>query len=710
MKVTWRRAPCEHPDPYLDWEFRTRREPNADPWCSVQIQIDPGHDPLASLIELRCAVQRGSVPGDDVDPGTFTIRMSDDERALLDYWIGALGGGPSEIDKIDMQFFIYRQESFLYRHGKYNDPEFYKSLFAGPPIIGLKFNDFNEAPKSTTFPHALIAAQAVAIGIIDDGIAFAHERFRSFDMNSRVGAIWLQATEKRDSADDSVVFGRLLTKSAIDGDLGSCKNEDQIYRKVGATNFGNEDKYAYNPLSERGTHGTHLLDLAAGGEGVVNRPILAVQLPPVATIDTSGLTMGSYVLQAVRMIITWADSLRRYPEAPIPLVINFSYGLLAGPKDGSQYLEKALADLIHHRNKRHQNPNLTRLVMPAGNSYRTRAAAILELGENEEHLDWVIHPDDGATNYVEIWLDSGAESKRRQAPVEIRLTAQDEKTSRAIRPSEGHLHQGSISGGPIVGIYFQRVKHGYTARERILLAVNPTVRNDDCRERAPSGRWKLSIRNFTKKVITAHVYVQRDDTPFGYPRRGRQSYLDHVGAHERDPQTGDYRLQRDGCHIIYADTLSSIATCSMDESDHVIVVGAAEASENYPPSDYTSSGPSMVRPGPDCSAFADEGDALWGVLAAGTFSGSVVKLSGTSVAAPQIVRQVADELEAMAYATSTKPDTSHGASPAATGPVTIPIDPPDPRLGKYIFRPGSDGHIPKRRYSAVKELQEKARR
>ncbi|MCC8963383.1 hypothetical protein H8A95_13975 [Bradyrhizobium sp. Pear76] len=708
MRLTWRKAPCERPDPYLDWEFRTRREPNPDPWCSVQIQIGPLDDALASLLKLQSAVQEGRVPGDDAPSGIRTIRMSDDERKLLQGWIGALGGAtPPEIDKIDMQFFIYRQESFLYLHGEFNDPAFYQSLFAGPPIVGLQFNDFNEVPKPTTFPHNLITAQAVAIGIIDDGIAFAHERFRGPDMSSRVGAIWLQETEKRDPTDDSVVFGRLITKSAIDADLRICKSEDQIYRKVGVTNFGIKGKYAYNPLAERTTHGTHLLDLAAGG--LVERPILAVQLPSVATIDTSGLTMGSYVLQAVRMIMIWADHLKE-DKPPVPLVINFSYGLLAGPKDGSQYLEKALADLVHHRNKRHQNPNLTRLVMPAGNSYRTRAAAKLELGKEVQHLDWVIRPDDGATNYVEIWLDTGAEGKRGGAPVEVCLTAQDEKTSHPIRPSVGHLHQATIGSGPIAGVFFQRIQHGKTVRERILLAVNPTVRNDDSRELAPSGRWKLSIKNLTKNKITAHVYVQRDDTPFGYPRRGRQSYIDHAGAYESDPKTGDYRLQAEGCPIIYAETLSSIATCSMTNSDHVIVVGAAQASEDFPPSDhappadYTSSGPTKGRRGPDCAAFADEGDALWGMLAAGTFSGSVVKLSGTSVAAPQIVRQVASQLPAMAYPASAKSAASDTASSDSTDTdVTVRVDPPDPRLGKYIFRPASDGHIPKRRYPAVKE-------
>jgi hypothetical protein len=716
MNLTWKKTAHKRPDPYLDWEFRTRRERNADPWCSVQIQIRPLRSALASLRKLERAVNKGFVPGHDVPAKKFTIRMSDDERTLLCRWIKALEGPkPPKIDDVDMQFFIYRQESFIYRDGKYHDPGFYRSLFVGPPIIGLHFNDFNPTPDPTKFHPPLVAATKVAIGIIDDGIAFAHQRFRDSDGSSRIAAMWLQETEKRSPGDNAVVFGRRLIHDDIKKLLQECKSEDEIYRRVGATDFGKTVKvtkfgktnqYVYNPLAARVSHGTHLLDLAAGGSQTAGEiAILAVQLPSVATIDTSGLTMGSYVLQAVRMITTWADAFSE--EHPLPLVINFSYGLLAGPKDGSQYLEKALADMIHHRNKRHQNPNLTRLVMPAGNSYRTRAAARLELKKRVETLEWVIHPDDGATNYVEIWLDTGAEGKRGEAPVEVWLTAQDGRTSHPIRPSVGHLHQATIGGGAIAGIYFQRIQHGKTVRERILLAVNPTVRNDECRELAPSGRWTLSIRNLTKKKITAHVYVQRDDTPFGYPRRGRQSYFDHAGAYERDPQTGDYRMQKEGCPIIYADTLSSIATCPMDESDHVIVVGAAEASEGQPPSDYTSSGPTKLRAGPDNSAFADDGDAHWGRLAAATFSGSVVAMRGTSVAAPQIVRLVAQQLQVLnspAYnASGVKPKAS---AFSAQDDVIIPVASTDQaRLGKFIFRPAPDGKIPKRRYPAVKELE-----
>ena len=700
MKLHWKKAACERPDPYLDWEFRTRREKRKETWCSVEIELIPvDGDYCPALDLLEQVVEDGCLPG---ETGGLTIRMADDEFKHLTTLIKGIREGTvcPPFEPVQMRFFVYRFEPLIYAGGGYANTSFYRTVFAGPPIVGLTFNDRSRERHPIIFPPLFTERKGVAIGIVDDGIAFAHERFRSNPVRSRVQAIWVQEVEQRSKQDNGVLFGQRIKAGDINDCLTNCKSDGDVYRHFHLIDFGRNDpgRNAYNPLAARATHGTSVLDLAAGHNRlqIDERPILAVQLPSVATIDTSGLTMGSYVLQAVRMIMVWADQLN--PKEPIPLVINFSYGLLAGPKDGTQLLELALAELIDYRNRRIAP---TRLVMPAGNSYRTRAAARLELKKKVEALEWVIHPDDGATNYVEIWLDTGAEGKRGEAPVEVWLTAQDEKTSHPIRPSVGHLHQATIGGGPIAGIYFQRIDYGDTVRERILLAVNPTVRNDDDRELAPSGRWKLSIRNLTKKVITAHVYVQRDDTPFGYPRRGRQSYLDHTGAYDRDPQTGDYRLQRDGCHITYADTLSSIATCSMDEKDHVIVVGAAEASEDHPPSDYTSSGPTMVRPGPDCSAFADEGDALWGVLAAGTFSGSVVKLSGTSVAAPQIVRQVADQLQAMAYPASAEPGASHGVCPATMGPVTIPIDPLDPRLGKYIFRPGSDGHIPKRRYPAV---------
>jgi hypothetical protein len=701
MKADWQPSALQRPDRYLDWEYRTRRLKLTDSWCSVQVQVRPAGKKgyLPSLCRLLKAVEDGR-QDDDGAGSDLTISMTDDEREHLKETIKRIKDGEDVKDKfkikIEMQFFIYRLEPFIYYRGNYRNPAFYKMLFAGPVIKGLELNQPDGSAPIKFRPPLTTDAGRVAIGIVDDGIAFAHERFRSIPQisgpqTSRVHAIWLQETERGKIGDNGVLFGQRLTHEKINSLLQTCASDDEIYRQVSLTDFGRNE---YNPLAARASHGTHILDLASGfpkGFPEDHRPIFAVQLPSVATIDTSGVTLGSYVLQGVRAITLWANQLGVDKEA-LPLVINFSYGLLAGPKDGTEYLEGALADLIHYRDRYIAH---TRLVMPSGNSYRTRAAALMELKPSaHESVDWMVSPDDETANFIEIWLDGSA---GKLSPVELTLTPPQERSGQAFRPVAGKMYALMAEGRPIAGIYYDVIVTGKKKRERIMLAVNPTVRNEDCRDLAPSGRWNVSIKNKMKHSITAHIYVQRDDTPFGYPRRGRQSRLDRKDAYARDDQTGDYREPAPGCPITHKETLSSIATCSPIPPDHTIVVGAAEASECYPPADYTASGPTILRKGPDCSAIADDGDAHRGVLAAGTLSGTVVAMNGTSVAAPQIVRQVADDLQAMGRSTSAGKPRASAAS--ASGPVKLPVS-NKARLGEFLLIPEENAQTLKRRYPA----------
>ncbi|MBW7962006.1 hypothetical protein [Bradyrhizobium sp. BR 10261] len=671
MTALWQEAICKRPDSYLDWEYRTRKS-TGEIWCPVLIQLVPnGDDYLPALGKLESAVDEGRQPEDKVSAGTLTIRMSDDERAVLARRIRS--GSP--IDSIEAQFFIYRLEPFIYDNGDYRKYDFYETIFAGPPVVGLSFNDRNEVAQPLTFPHPIVTNKTVAIGIVDDGIAFAHDRFRSSRHGSRIAAIWLQETERRRDRDNGVLFGQRLDGQSINDLLAAHDRDDDIYREIGATDFAANQ---YNALASQVTHGTHVLDLAAGGEHK-DQPIFAVQLPSAATIDTSGVTMGSYVLQGVRMIMAWADQFGIDQKAPVPLVINFSYGLSAGPKDGTLLLERTLLALVHHRSK-HVAP--TRLVVPAGNNYRARLTASMTLASAEaQSLDWVVLPDDKTANFLEIWIDGGSAAPKH-CSVEIKLTPPGGFPPVKIRPKANRVSELASEGRPIAGIYYLVTGTGPGTRERILLAINPTVRNDDARDLAPSGRWGISIMNRSRQTLAVHFYVQRDDTPFGYPRRGRQSRLDHPQAYARDTQTGDYRQHAADCPIVYRDTLSSIATSSADGPDHVVVVGAAEATDGYPPADYTSSGPTKLRAGPDCAAIGDEGDAHWGVVAAGTFSGSTALMRGTSVAAPQVVRQLAEQLAASSV-------TAPQGSPVATadrarlGEVIVPAPQVSPVRRRY---------------------------
>lgn len=698
MNLVWKEQALERPDPYLDWEFRTRRVKLRGEFCSVHVQVVPTEQGgyLANLYQLSAAVARGWQDDDGVT-GTLTIRMSDDEFEHLQVTIKRIedNGGVVK-DPVEVQFFIYRLESLIYRAGDFRNPEFYEILFAGPVIDGLQFHENGAKRSPTLFPPNLLTDESVAIGVIDDGIAFAHERFRSSHDVSRVQAIWLQEQEQPRTRDRGVAFGQRLTNDRINDLIKTSNSEGEIYRRVGLTDFGRNE---YNPLASRASHGTHVLDLASGFSGEHGiRPILAVQLPSVATIDTSGVTMGSYVLQGVRAIMLWADKLGD-KKTPAQLVINFSYGLLAGPKDGTQYLERALADLVHYRNKYIKH---TRLVMPSGNSYRARAAAKMQLEPHaDQNVDWMVSPDDQTANFIEIWLDGKAGS---YSPVEVTLTPPQRSVGHAIRPKTGVMYALMAGDRPIAGLYYHVFENGETTRERIMLAVNPTVRNEQRRDLAPSGRWNISIGNREKQAITTHIYVQRDDTPFGYPRSGRQSRLDHKDAYARDNDTGDYREPAEGCPITHEETLSSIATCSPIPPDRTIVVGGAEASEHYPPADYTASGPTVLRKGPDCSAIAEDGRAHRGVLAAGTLSGTVVAMNGTSVAAPQIAREVANGLQPIIK--SADAATSSGGKPRtsavrASGPITVPVSKPNKaRLGEFLLLSEENEQTLKRRYPA----------
>ena len=757
MTANWRDNVGLRPDPYLAWEARTRSASKAegselavrlpdDPWCSLYIRVKlTANDGFENLKRLCQAVKAGRL---DEDPAhlAVTIRMSDDEREHLKNVIKEADPQTATTkldphDDVIRQFFVYRLESRIYTRPKDERPEYastrlYDAILAGPPIPGLSFEagpDPHPEPTDIDQPPG-IDKRGVAIGIVDDGIAFAHDRFRSAPDKSRVLAIWLQDVEtgkdrptaKGKSIRSGVAFGSRLDNEQINDLLKRHDSDADVYRAVGLTDFG---KNTYNRLALRATHGTHVLDVAAGYDFRVPssapserlRPILAVQLPPIATIDTAGVTMGTYLLQAVRQIMLWAAKL----GDKVPLVINFSYGLSAGPKDGTHPLELALNELISYRNREYA---ATCLVVPAGNNYLTRTTARMNLARGKpQSIDWVILPDDPTPNFLEIWLDTPVQPDAKSpSPIEVSLTPPDGLPANVVCPTDGRGSELVRDGCVIASISYdvvitKTVRDVEQKRGRIFVAISQTASLEDRADCALAGRWELTLTNTLQSEIEikAHLYIQRDNTPFGYRRPGRQSYFDHELAYGRDCDTGNYdRIETEkGCPITQEDTLSALATLPLGENPklppgidgRICVVGAAEASERLAPAHYTSSGPAKGRTGPDCSAVTEEGQAHWGVVAAGTFGGTLVKLNGSSVAAPQVVRYVANAFE----------DREHKDLPAfqllkqsrdEPPPQRAPIGVPDQevlqvpardegRLGSGVIRRQLSNRVPRRRYA-----------
>ncbi|MDI1266174.1 MAG: hypothetical protein PS018_23265 [bacterium] len=712
MDAVLKSAQPDRRNPYLDWEFKNRLRRIGEPenWCPVQVQVLPTQagDYVPNLRRLAAAAFAGRQDDDPGGADVLGIRMAGDEQQHLMKLLEEIDAKRQDppTDPVDSQFFIYRPESLANRQFNSGVGDIYRIIDVGPPIIGLKLNPAGGNPDPTSFGHDLAATTGhVAIGIIDDGIAFAHERFRDGNEKSRIQALWLQDIE-RANHERGVVFGRRLDNGEINFLLKHCGSEAEIYRCVGLLDFGSDGSKS---LASRRSHGTHILDLAGGfdpdpQQDAVKRrrPLLAVQLPSAVTVDTSGVMMGSYVLQAVRQIMLWADRI-----SPIlPLVINFSYGIQAGPKDGMHRIERSLTQLIDRRNKRGAP---TCLVLPAGNSYRTRTTANMKLGSNaRESIYWVMLPDDGTPNHLEIWLDGAAIEGQLEA-IEIGLTPPSGEAVAVHGLKDGEMRTLEVDGLPIAGIYCNLMPGADGAvRGRLHIAVNSTVpRLEGGAQPAPAGRWGLTLLNKSEQGISAHLYIQRDDTPMEYPRRGRQSFFDHDEAYARIPLDGSYRKLNTeaGCPITSGDTLSAIATGA-----GTVVVGAAFASDQVVPANYTSSGPVISRGGPDCSAIADQGNAHWGVLAAGSYSGSVVAMRGTSVAAPQLVRKIADYLATLSggpvlFSSGSVSTAAAGHSSNAAALRSITEDPgvatpaSDPaRLGSFVLREPTASHIPRRKY------------
>ncbi|MEM6477786.1 MAG: hypothetical protein AAF647_01945, partial [Pseudomonadota bacterium] len=238
----------------------------------------------------------------------------------------------------------------------------------------------------------------IVIGVIDDGIPFAHRAFDGPDGRTRVEACWMQGMAQDGSG--RVRFGREVTGDDImalrttHGD-----DEDAIYRAAGALGGG-----GLSPSSLIGDlcHGAHTLGALAADSDVQVR-IIAVDLPPNITWDTSGYGKEMFMLAGLHYIFDRADKLAAaHGTQTLPMVLSVSYGYSGGAHDGQATLEAAMDELMTAR--RALAP--TAFVLPTGNSYLDATHAVAELapGDAMTPLPWRIAADDRTSTFLEIWL------------------------------------------------------------------------------------------------------------------------------------------------------------------------------------------------------------------------------------------------------------------------------------------------------------------
>lgn len=525
----------------------------------------------------------------------------------------------------------------------------------GPPLPSSSVAppDGREA-RTLQSPSPGVTAGTVVIGIIDDGIPFAHERFRKADGTTRVESVWVQHGP---AGNVPIGFdnGFELAKAEIDNLLATCRqgdfiDEDEIYRRAGVADFTLEGRKS---LAWRASHGAHVMDLACGwdpGEAPDWR-IVCVQLPTATTADSSGASLAPYAVKALEYIRNRAQAIAG-PGQSLPVVVNFSYGLLAGPHDGTHEIELAFDKILREHNTTYGNKPM-QVVIPSGNSHLARAHATVsfQAAGDQAALPLRVLPDDLTPSFVEIWLPPAAAAGNR---VELTIATPQGDVSPPLEENDSYTLQYDVDGKVLCEARYH-FSPAPTTRGMFLISLQPTMRIESENSPvptdpiAPAGLWNLRLKNLGLSPQEAiEAWVQRDDAPFGYPRRGRQAYFD-VPSYEIYDHDGRPLEEDDpACAVKRSGSINAIAT-----GKDTIVIGGLLRRELRAPA-YSAGGPittpagaaSPHRCGPDALTVSDDSIVQSGTLAAGTRSGSVIAMNGTSVAAPLITRWIAGELAA----------------------------------------------------------------
>lgn len=508
------------------------------------------------------------------------------------------------------------------------------------------------------------------VGVIDSSIALSHARFRRIDGGTRFLSAWLMGAAWRPGA--AVPFGRELFRTELDrlmwrANVGGTIDEAAFDRAAGLTTFAHPR--GDRNLETNATHGTHVADLAAGfdlrdgGQDEARRrlPIIAVGLPPRTSMGANGNFLEFFAIHAVEYIIDRADRIWKAcgygPDGGFPIVINLSYGLKAGPKDGHMLVEQVIRAATRHAE---QSGRPIRVILPAGNDLLSEGVAEFDLpAKGGMTLDWRIRPEDHTPNFAEIWsgVADGAGGAHPEHPFTLRVAPPFGPESPVLRGKAGQratLTDSAEPDKPLARIYCRKHDNipptggGGAPWHRVgyYICTAPTL-NEDRLSGAPSGRWTIEIEGEGR----ACAYVQSDQTLTFGSETGLLSTFDHpdfnaVDERGRAIDAFDYPL--DGSAPTLTDQPPPITRHGSLNAigNHVEsrVIGSYRATDGAPSTFSSAASSEPVgdgRAAPTAILPGQDGAARFGLLAAGSRSGSAAAMQGTSFSTALATRAVA---------------------------------------------------------------------
>ena len=406
------------------------------------------------------------------------------------------------------------------------------------------------------------------VACLDWGLDFTHSEFRTADGHTRLLALWDQSARYDAAFPNRYGYGRVYRTNAIDRALASGNP---------FATLGYDGRRSDRGI---GTHGTHVMGIAAGRTlGVAPAaPLMFVHL--ATSSGRSGavpLTDSAAVLEALHFIDT---------EAAARLAcINMSLGTHGGPHDGTSLVEQGIDAFIAGSPRRI-------VVQSTGNYYakRAHAAGTLRPGEHVS-LPIVIDAADTTANDIEAWYRGVDECIARVRSPDGRVVATAALGARA-RVMDGDVEVGRL---------YHRRSDPNNSDHQVQLNLDAP---------AATGRWHVELQGVRIVDGRWNAWIERDTRCV--------------------PCQPVFPADRAASHS----TTGSI--CNGRQS---IVVGAFDAHQRHAPiGRFSSSGPTRDgRPKPDLVA---PGVRVLSARSAPRRTArrtpATTRMSGTSMAAPHV--------------------------------------------------------------------------
>jgi subtilisin family serine protease len=457
-----------------------------------------------------------------------------------------------------------------------------KASLAYTPELDRSVPAIHAVPAALEHPGRPPATgRGVIVAVLDWGCDFAHANLRDQHGHTRVLAIWDQRPASGPRSPRPYDYGRVIERDEIEAALAS----DDPYEALG-----------YDPREvddgNEGTHGTHVLDIAAGsGQAPDATPgvapgseLLFVHLRGDDTDPQGNLGDSARLLEAVHWV------LGRAGDAPV--VINMSLGRTGGPHDGTTLVEQALdAALI-------EKPGRA-IVMSTGNYYGANLHASGKLGPGESALLPFWFPGRlMRSTEIEVWYSGRDVLAAELVDPEGRVLARVDLGAQAI----------ARRGSAVLATVYHRRRDPNNGDHQINLFLTP---------RAPAGQWYLRLWALRVEIGVYHAWIERD---FGIMQ----------------------------ARFTPAVATRSSTTNTICNGKRTIVVGAYDARmAGQPMAPFSSSGPTRDgRSKPDLIAPGVGIRAARSVGEDDQVSDALVVKSGTSMAAPHVTGTVALMFEA----------------------------------------------------------------